>query len=142
MIFGACGNTEHKDEATQTSYDRDSMSVTIPVDGPDSPVAIVDNRIIPVDDFGTVVDFSAEWCPPCQKLKPMFARFKQKYEGKLNFVAIDIDSFQNLASSYAITNIPTLVFISADGKELGRIVGLHSPEVIESELRTYFPDVM
>lgn len=107
---------------------------------PDSPIAIVDGHIIPVDDFGTVVDLYADWCPPCQKLKPIFAQLKAKYDGKLNFVSLDTDKYKNVAEAYNISSIPTLLFISADGKELGRMVGYNPAEEIESQLASFFPE--
>ncbi|MDE6680281.1 MAG: thioredoxin family protein, partial [Muribaculaceae bacterium] len=101
---------------------------------------IVDSHIIPVDDFGTVVDLYADWCPPCKKLKPIFEQLKVKYEGKLNFVSINTDQYKNVAEAYNISSIPTLLFISADGKELGRMVGYNPAEEIESQLASFFPE--
>lgn len=134
--LAACSNSHNNTSASDSTR---AAAVQQAIDQ-DSPIAIVDNHIIPVDDYGTVVDFYADWCPPCKKLKPIFDEFKQKYEGRLNFVTINVDQYQNLASTYNVSNIPTLLFISRDGKELGRMVGLHAPEEIDSQLHSYFPE--
>lgn len=126
-------------EASVLAEEADSMAKPERM-SPDSPIAIVDSHIIPVDDFGTVVDLYADWCPPCKKLKPIFEQLKVKYEGKLNFVSINTDQYKNVAEAYNISSIPTLLFISADGKELGRMVGYNPAEEIESQLASFFPE--
>ena len=126
-------------EASVLAEEADSMAKPERM-SPDSPIAIVDSHIIPVDDFGTVVDLYADWCPPCKKLKPIFEQLKVKYEGKLNFVSINTDQYKNVAEAYNISSIPTLLFISADGKELGRMVGYNPAEEIESQLVSFFPE--
>lgn len=68
-------------------------------------------------DKGTVVlDFGATWCPPCNKLAPIFAEVSQAEEFKnISFVKVDIEEASDLASDYSVTSIPTLVVIK-DGK--------------------------
>lgn len=70
----------------------------------------------------TVVDFFATWCGPCKMLTPVVARVDEKLHGEVNFIKVDIDVFNDLASEYRIQSVPTLVYLK-DGKEITRTVG-------------------
>ena len=71
-----------------------------------------------------IVDFSAEWCPPCHALDPIFTRLSQEYIDRLRFARMDIDDDPQASIQLGIQGIPTLV-IFKDGKEIGRLVGPH-----------------
>jgi len=72
-----------------------------------------------------LVDFSAEWCPPCRMLAPTVESVAEKYRGKAKVVKLNVDESANSASSYGIKGIPTLI-IFRDGKEAERVVGAPS----------------
>jgi thiol-disulfide isomerase/thioredoxin len=67
----------------------------------------------------TVFYFTAEWCSPCKKTKPIVEELKK--EG-YQFQIIDADYEQLLAKRFEIKSIPTFVLLE-DGKELNRITG-------------------
>jgi thiol-disulfide isomerase/thioredoxin len=37
-----------------------------------------------------VVDIYASWCPVCQSIAPTLSKIKQQYDGKVNFVMLDV----------------------------------------------------
>lgn len=57
-----------------------------------------------------VVDFWAEWCPPCRALAPFIDKFACEYSGVLTVVKVDYDQSQALAEQYGIDSIPRLLF--------------------------------
>jgi|688.fasta_scaffold934188_2 thiol-disulfide isomerase/thioredoxin len=67
----------------------------------------------------TVFYFTAEWCSPCKKTKPIVEELKK--EG-YQFQIIDADYEQLLAKRFEIKSIPTFILLE-DGKELNRITG-------------------
>ena len=69
-----------------------------------------------------IIDFYADWCGPCQMMKPVFENLSGEYEGKLNFLKLDTQAEEGLAMKFAIQGIPALVVLK-DQKEIGRIVG-------------------
>ncbi len=77
-----------------------------------------------------VVDFYADWCPPCRQLEPVLARLEREYAGKIGFFRVDVDRVRELAQRYDIRYLPTLVLFR-EGEPADRIVGLPP----ESQLR-------
>ena len=71
-----------------------------------------------------IVDFSADWCPPCRVLAPVYRRLSAEYQGRLGFASVDIDENPLVYVRYRIQAAPTLI-IFKDGKELARLVGPH-----------------
>ncbi|MGZ3679973.1 MAG: thioredoxin family protein, partial [Ktedonobacterales bacterium] len=41
-----------------------------------------------------VVDFWAEWCPPCLRLAPIFEEFAAEYGDKMTFAKLNTDDNQ------------------------------------------------
>lgn len=79
------------------------------------------------------VEFSSEWCPACQRLKPVFAELEAEYEGKIGFAEADVNANQELAEKLGILSIPQ-IFLYKDGKEIDRIIGFVSKEELEEKL--------
>lgn len=74
-----------------------------------------------------MVDFWAEWCGPCQMLGPVIEALAEQYEGKAVVGKINTDEEQDLAMSFGISGIPTVIFFK-DGKEIDRKVGVMPPD--------------
>ena len=82
-----------------------------------------------------IVDFSAEWCPPCQKLKPEFKMMEKEYAGRANFRTVDVDAEPDLANAHNVTNIPcVIIFADKEMKhEITRIVG-YDPDGLDDAI--------
>lgn len=77
-----------------------------------------------LDTKGTVlVDFWAEWCGPCKMLAPIIDEISQENDN-LKIVKVDVDSYPEIASSYGVSSIPTVV-IFENGQVKDTIVGFH-----------------
>ena len=74
-----------------------------------------------------MVDFWAAWCGPCQMLGPVIESLAEQYEGKAVVGKVNTDEEQELAMSFGITGIPTVIFFK-DGKEIDRKVGVMPPD--------------
>jgi thioredoxin 1 len=104
--------------------------------GRGKPVAVTSE-----DHFNTVisenkvvlVDFYADWCPPCKKLKPIVHEIAHEYKGKITVAAVDTDKLGNLAQKYGVTGIPD-VRIFHNGAEHEKIVGLSAKSTYTSVL--------
>jgi thioredoxin 1 len=69
-----------------------------------------------------VVDFYADWCPPCRMMTPALERLAAEFEGKLTIGKIDVDVNQDIAIQYGVMAMPTLALFK-DGKMVDRMVG-------------------
>lgn len=71
----------------------------------------------------TVIDFYADWCPPCRRFMPIVQRVADKSEG-VEFYKINIDAAggRNLKEALGIGPIPTLLFYR-DGQLVHKSVG-------------------
>ena len=63
--------------------------------------------------------FTADWCQPCQKVKPIVEEMKK--EG-FQFQMVDADYEQLLVKKFQVKSIPTFILLE-DGKELDRTTG-------------------
>ncbi len=61
-------------------------------------------------ELPVMVDFAAEWCPPCKIVGPIVDEIAKEYEGKAVVVHMDVDQAPNLAREYRILSIPTIMF--------------------------------
>jgi len=66
-----------------------------------------------------VLKFSAEWCAPCKMLQKTLDEMVLPYPVE----NIDIDKQPDLAGEFGIRGVPTLVLLTSEGKEQGRLVG-------------------
>jgi len=95
----------------------------IQFDQKDFQKTIKNNKVV-------LIDFYADWCGPCQTLLPTIHKLAEEFEGKVTVKKINVDQNKELAASFGIRSIPTLVYVS-EGKEVGRHNGILS----EGELR-------
>lgn len=80
-----------------------------------------------------LVDFWAEWCGPCKMQLPIIEEFSGEMEGKATIGKVNVDEELELAQSFGIQSIPTLILFK-DGKPVKKLVGLHSKETLYEEV--------
>lgn len=81
-----------------------------------------------------LVDFNADWCGPCQALKPIVEELSSSHPD-VKFVSVNIDDEDELADDNDVASIPCLVLYK-NGKEVNRSVGLISRDAIEELLES------
>ncbi len=83
-----------------------------------------------------VVDFYADWCGPCRMLAPVLEKLSGSYEGKAEFVKIDVDDNPDLAREYSIMSIPCIM-VFKDGAVAGKNVGFAPAAAMQEFLDRY-----
>lgn len=56
-----------------------------------------------------LVDFWAEWCPPCVMIGPVIDKLAKDYNGKVKIGKVDADSNRDLCIKYRVDNIPRII---------------------------------
>ena len=82
------------------------------------------------------VDFWATWCGPCRMVSPIVEELAKEYEGKVNFVKVDVNQNKELASKYTIFSIPTLA-IFRNGEVVAQKAGASSKESIRNYIEKH-----
>lgn len=90
-------------------------------------------RVVPESEFQgviasagrpVVIDFFATWCGPCRRLMPQVDALAAEMGDRVLFIAVDVDQSPGVAGRYRVEGVPTLVFLTAEGREADRTVGL------------------
>ena len=82
-------------------------------------------------DKPVFVDFWAQWCGPCRMVGPIVEELAGDYEGKVNFVKVNVDNAQEIAQKYNVFSIPTLLLLNK-GEIIAQQVGAGSKEVYQN----------
>jgi thiol-disulfide isomerase/thioredoxin len=72
-----------------------------------------------------VLYFTADWCQPCQRTKPVSDELKR--DGLIDFIYIDADTELELLEQFGIKSVPTYILIE-DGIEIKRMNGAKNRE--------------
>jgi len=70
----------------------------------------------------TLVDFYADWCGPCKMIAPVLEQLSSEFEGKAHIIKLDVDASPDIAQSFGVMSIPTLI-VFKDGEPMGKVVG-------------------
>ncbi|HEY9869984.1 MAG TPA: alpha/beta fold hydrolase [Candidatus Obscuribacterales bacterium] len=73
----------------------------------------------------TVLVFNAGWCEPCQDMTSVIEQAKARFGQRVRFIMVDVDDPSNdeLVEQYAVSPVPTVVFLRADGQVADYSVG-------------------
>jgi thioredoxin 1 len=70
-----------------------------------------------------LLDVYGDYCPPCRQLAPVIDKLAAEYEGRARVLKLEAGENRELASSLAISSVPTVVAFQ-NGREVSRLVGL------------------
>lgn len=83
-------------------------------------------------DVPVLVDFWAAWCGPCRALAPIFEQLASQFDGKAKFAKVNVDECPDIAGTYRIMNIPTMLLFK-NGEVAEKLIGLR-PAAFISDL--------
>jgi len=67
-------------------------------------------------DKPAIIDFYADWCGPCKMVAPVLEELSKEYEGKIDIYKVDTEDQQELAQTFGIRSIPSILFIPMENQ--------------------------
>lgn len=79
-----------------------------------------------------IVDFTAKWCGPCQRIAPFFEELsnRDEYITKCNFYKVDVDECEDISAECGISSMPTFQFY-LNGNKVDELIGANTEQLVE-----------
>jgi thioredoxin 1 len=84
-------------------------------------------------ELPVLVDFWAEWCPPCHRLAPVLDELSVEYDGRARIVKIDADRNPETVRAYGIMSMPTLSMFRK-GELVSQVVGAQPKAKLRAQI--------
>lgn len=93
-------------------------------------------------DFGTevlgselpvLVEFTADWCPPCRQMVPVLGALAQEEAGRFRVVQLNVDRNPATTNAYKVLSMPTFM-VFRDGEPVKSMVGAMAKRRLLAEL--------
>lgn len=106
-----------------------------PIDAPAASVQLTLEKFheITAAPGVTLVDFGAEWCPPCRQMQPVLKKLQAELAGKFKLAQINADNATDVMKDQKIELIPTFI-IYRNGKEVWRKQGVVEADELKRKL--------
>jgi thioredoxin 1 len=84
-------------------------------------------------DLPVLVEFTADWCPPCRQMGPVLSALAAEEEGRLKVVQLDVDTNPETTNAYKVLSMPTFMLFRG-GEPVKAMVGARPKRRLREEL--------
>jgi thioredoxin 1 len=84
-------------------------------------------------DLPILVDFWAEWCPPCRPMARVLDELGEELDGKVVMAKVNSDENPVASRAYRIMSLPTLLLFR-EGRVVATMVGARPKSVLRDAL--------
>lgn len=132
MLSVSCGNAgaQNKDKKEKAVKELTTDSFNQKV------YDLTSEELTYLGDRPAIVDFTATWCGPCQKIAPILEELAVEYADRIVIYKVDVDKEKGLAQAFNVSSIPAILYIPANGQDPVMIVGARGKEKFKEEIKT------
>ncbi|MFE0472155.1 MULTISPECIES: thioredoxin family protein [Streptomyces] len=84
-------------------------------------------------DLPVLVEFTADWCPPCRQMAPVLKALAAEEGDRLKVVQLDVDHNPLTTNAYKVLSMPTFL-VFRDGEPVKSMVGARAKRRLLQEL--------
>ncbi|MGW4044968.1 thioredoxin family protein [Streptomyces sp. NPDC004721] len=84
-------------------------------------------------DRPVLVEFTADWCPPCRQMGPVLSALAAEQGERLKVVQLDVDTNPDTTNAYKVLSMPTFMVFRA-GEPVKSMVGARPRRRLLEEL--------
>ena len=90
-------------------------------------------RTDPRSELPVLVEFTADWCPPCRQMGPVLAALAAEEGERLKVVQLDVDTNPETTNAYKVLSMPTFM-VFRGGEPVKAMVGARPKRRLLEEL--------
>ena len=97
-------------------------------------VAVTDttfDELVLGSELPVLVEFTADWCPPCRMIEPVLREIAAELDGRLVVAQLDVDANQATAVRYEVLGMPTMN-LYVRGQVVAQVVGARSKAALRA----------
>jgi len=88
-----------------------------------------------------ILYFTAKWCGPCQRVKPLLTELEKTYNASrpddiIQLIKIDIDDEDDLPNYFKVSSIPNITFIK-NGETIMTVIGADDQKIRQGFEKTF-----
>jgi thioredoxin 1 len=84
-------------------------------------------------DVPVLVDFWAQWCPPCHMIAPILEEIARERAGSLSIYKVNADDNPGIGQTYGVLALPTLILFRG-GQPVMSVVGARPKSKLLAEI--------
>ncbi|MEU0742402.1 thioredoxin [Streptomyces sp. NPDC006134] len=84
-------------------------------------------------ELPVLVEFTADWCPPCRQMAPVLAALAEEEADRLRVVQLNVDENPGTTNAYKVLSMPTFM-VFRDGEPVKSMVGARAKRRLLQEL--------
>ncbi|RMB80950.1 thiol reductase thioredoxin [Streptomyces shenzhenensis] len=84
-------------------------------------------------DLPVLVEFTADWCPPCRQMAPVLGALAAETSDRLKVVQLDVDANPATTNAYKVLSMPTFM-VFRGGEPVRAMVGARPRRRLLEEL--------
>jgi thioredoxin 1 len=89
-------------------------------------------------ELPVLLEFTADWCPPCRMILPVLREIATELEGRLVVAQLDVDANPGTARDAGVLGMPTLN-LYVDGRVVTQVVGAKPKAALLRAIADHLP---